>query len=175
MPALGTEALFFYRMDNAEHERRTTVGAARLDRMHALETLMGLPVDIPVLLSELEPGERRAVRGLPTGAADRERGAVTRRAVRPLRVDLAIVRSTGWKRGLEEAGRFAPYCRRAVLLTRRPARVSEALMEADFYGIGVFLAADGEVEMVLEPRAYRPLRHTAAAWSFVEELYQRVR
>lgn len=175
MPALGTEALFFYRMDTAEHERRASVGAARLDRMHPLETLMSLPVGLPVPLSALAQRERRAVRTLPAGAADRDRVTVTRRAVRPLHVDLAVVRASGWKRGLEEAGRFAPYCRRAMLLTRRPARMSEALVEADFYGIGVFLVADDEVEMVLEPRDYRPLRHTAAAWSFVEELYQRVR
>ncbi|MFF8436373.1 hypothetical protein [Streptomyces bacillaris] len=175
MPALGMEALFFYRMDTAEHERRAAVGAARLDRMHALETLMSLPVGLPVPLSALAQRERRAVRVLPAGAAEQEQRSVTRRAVRPLDVDLAVVRATGWKRGLEEAGRFAPYCRRAMLLTRRPARMSEALVEADFYGIGVFLASDDQVEMVLEPRDYRPLRHTAAAWSFVEELYQRVR
>ncbi|MFD8105333.1 hypothetical protein [Streptomyces microflavus] len=175
VPVLGTEALFFYRMDDAEHERREAVGAARLDRMHPLEVLLNLPVGLPVPLASLEKQERRAVHALPCGAADRDRRTVTRRAVRPLHVDLAVVRATGWKRGLEEAGRFAPYCRRAILLTRRPAGISEALAEADFYGIGVFLISDEEVEMVLEPRDYRPLRHTAAAWSFVEEMYQRVR
>lgn len=175
MPALGTEALFHYRMDCAEHERRSSVGAARLDRMHPLETLLRLPVGLPVPLSALAQRERRAVCALPAGAADRDRVTVTRRAVRPLHVDLAVVRATGWKRGLEEAGRFAPYCRRAMLLTRRPARMSEALVEANFYGIGVFLALHDEVEMVLEPGDYRPLRHTAAAWWFVEELYQRAR
>lgn len=175
MPALGTEALFFYRMDTAEHERRTLVGAARLDRLHPLETLMSLPVGLPVPLSALAQRERRAVHALPAGAADRDRVTVTRRAVRPLHVELAVVRATGWKRGLEEAGRFAPFCRRAMLLARRPARMSEVLAEADFYGIGVFLASDGNVDMVLEPHGYRPLRHTAAAWSFIEELYQRAR
>jgi hypothetical protein len=143
--------------------------------MAALETLLTLPVGIPVPLASLEARQRRAVRALPTGAADRDRTAVTRRAVRPVRVDLAVVSAAGWSQGLRDAGRFAPFCRRAMLLTRRPARLEELLAEADFYGIGVFLATEHGVEMVLAPEEYRPARHTAAAWCFAEELYQLLR
>ncbi|MFF3277324.1 hypothetical protein ACFYWU_41350 [Streptomyces chrestomyceticus] len=171
----GVEALFFHRLDFAEHARRRDAGAVRLDRMAALETLLTLPVDVPVPLASLEAGRRRSVRALPAGAADRDRTAVTRRAVRPVRVDLAVVRAAGWRQGLRDAGRFAPFCRRAMLLTRRPAGLEELLAEADFYGIGVFLAAAHGVELVLAPEEYRPLRHTAAAWCFAEELYQRLR
>lgn len=62
-----------------------------------------------------------------------------------------------------------------MLLDRRPARLEEVLVEADFYGIGVFVASGGEVELALEPEDYRPPRHTAAAWWFVEDVYQRLR
>lgn len=171
----GAEALFFYRLDAAEHARRRQAAAARVDRMPALETLLDLPVGIPVPLAALDTEQRRAVRALPAGCVDRDRTSVTRRAVRPARVDLAVVRASGWRQGLRDAGRFAPFCRRAMLLTRRPSHLDEALAEADFYGIGVFLAAGDGVEMVLEPAPYRPLRHTAAAWCFVEELYQLLR
>lgn len=171
----GTEALFFHRPDAAEHARRRHAGAERLDRMAALETLLTLPVSIPVPLASLEARQRRAVRALPAGAADRDRTTVTRRAVRPVRVDLAVVRAAGWSQGLRDAGRFAPFCRRAMLLTRRPAHLEERLAEADFYGIGVFLATEHGVEMVLAPEEYRPVRHTAAAWCFAEELYQLLR
>ncbi|MER7709085.1 hypothetical protein ABTX83_00745 [Streptomyces werraensis] len=171
----GVEALFFYRLDSAEHARRRHAAAARLDRMAALETLLALPVGIPVPLALLDAGQRRAVRALPAGCADRDRTSVIRRAVRPARIDLAVVRATGWRQGLRDAGRFAPFCRRAMLLTRRPAHLDEALAEADFYGIGVFLATGDGAEMVLEPAPYRPLRHTAAAWCIVEELYQLLR
>lgn len=171
----GVEALFFYRPDTAEHTRRRRTAAARLDRMAALETLLTLPVGVPVPFAVLDAGQRRAVRALPAGCVDRDRTSVTRRAVRPVHVDLAVVRAAGWRQGLEDAGRFAPFCRRAMLLTRRPARLEEKLAEADFYGIGVFVAAGDGVEMVLEPALYRPLRHTAAAWCFVEELYQGLR
>ncbi|NEE23017.1 hypothetical protein G3M58_93280 [Streptomyces sp. SID7499] len=171
----GVEALFFYRLDSAEHARRRHAAAARLDGMAALETLLALPVNIPVPLTALDADQRCAVRALPTGCADRDRTSVTRRAVRPVRIDLAVVRAAGWRQGLRDAGRFAPFCRRAMLLTRRPAHLDEALAEADFYGIGVFLATGDGVEMLLEPAPYRPLRHTAAAWRFVEELYQLLR
>ncbi|MCX5246685.1 MULTISPECIES: hypothetical protein [unclassified Streptomyces] len=172
---LGTEALCFYRLDKAEHARREEASAARLDHLADLESLLALPVGIPVLLGALDSAVRRAVRALPTGAAERDRKTVTRHAVRPLQVDLAVVRASNWRQGLERAGRFAPFCRRAMLLDRHPARLEEALAEADFYGIGVFLVAGNDVELALEPGGYRPPRHTAAAWWFVEDLYQRLR
>ncbi|MEV7722169.1 hypothetical protein [Streptomyces sp. NPDC088184] len=171
---IGEKGLFFYRLAPAEDERRREVGAERLDRRHPLETLLSLPVGMPVPLASLDQHERRALRSLPAGAADRDRRTVTRRAVRPLQVDLAVVPASGWRQGLERAGRFAPFCRRAMLLSRRPARLDEVLAEADFYGIGVLIDMGDEIEMALEPEPYRPQRHTAAAWRFVEELYQRV-
>lgn len=172
---MGVEALFFYRLDSAEDERRREVRAGRLDLRHPLETLLSLPVGVPVPLTSLDQHEKLALRSLPAGSADRDRRTVTRRAVRPLQVDLAVVPASGWRQGMERAGRFAPFCRRAMVLSRRPVRLDEVLAEADFYGIGVLIDTGGEIEMALEPEAYRPQRHTPAAWRFVEELYQRVR
>lgn len=171
----GTEALCFYRLNEDEHARREEVSAARVDKLPDLECLLTLPVDVPVPLQSLDSPARRAVQRLPSGAVERDRKTVTRRAVRPLHVDLAVVRASGWSQGLERAGQFAPFCRRAMLLDRLPARLDEVLVEADFYGIGVFVASGDEVELVLEPEDYRPPRHTAAAWWFVEDVYQRLR
>ncbi|MEU1147991.1 hypothetical protein ACFYO9_26665 [Streptomyces sp. NPDC005863] len=171
----GVEALCFYRLDAAEHARRERSSAAPLAHMADLESLLALPVGIAVPMDTLGPEERRAVRALPAGAAERSRKTVARQAMRPVHVDLAVVRAASLRQGLERAGRFAPFCRRAVLLDRRPARLDEALVEADFYGIGVFVASGRDVELVLEPEEYRPPRHTAAAWWFVEDLYQRLR
>jgi hypothetical protein len=173
--AFGTEALCFYRLDEAEHTRRERVSAARLDHMADLETLLSLPVDTPVPLSSLTPMARRAVRALPSGAADSDRQAVIRRAVRPLQVDLAVIRASGWRQGLERAGRFAPFSRRAMLLDHLPAHLDEAMLEAGFYGIGVFVASGNDVELVLEPEQHRAPRYTPAGWRFVEVLYQRLR
>ncbi|MGX1887494.1 hypothetical protein [Streptomyces sp. NPDC055287] len=71
-------------------------------------------------------------------------------------MDLAVVRAAGWRQGLRDAGRFAPFCRRAMLLTRRPSRLEELLAEADFYGIGVFLAAEHGVVSEGHRAARRP-------------------
>ncbi|MFD7550441.1 hypothetical protein ACFV0R_26790 [Streptomyces sp. NPDC059578] len=173
---LGSPALLFYRPDQEECARRARVSAARLDRLEVLQTLLELPVDEPVALAPLPAHLRAAVRRLPAGAAELDQRAVTRRAVRPLVIDLAVVRASaaGWRGGLERAGRFAPFCRRALLLERTPPVAEEMLMEAAFYGIGI-LVADGErVNMLLEPRPHAPLRHTPAAWCFTEEFHHRI-
>ncbi|WP_371521728.1 hypothetical protein [Kitasatospora sp. NBC_01300] len=173
LSVLGTRALLLYRIDEAEHRRREAVGAEKLDSIPVLECLLGLPVDLPVSVGSLP--HRVELRRIPRGAVERDAELVTRRAVRPLTVDLAVVSATDWRTGLERAGRFAPFCRRAVLLRSAPyAGLDEILTEAAFYGIGVFVHEQDGIRMALQPEAYRPLRHTAAAWHFVEELYGRL-
>ncbi|WAL70206.1 hypothetical protein OU787_01090 [Kitasatospora sp. YST-16] len=170
---LGTRALLLYRVDESECRRRQVVGAERLRSIPALECLLGLPVGLPVPVGSLP--DQAEVRGLPGGAVEWGADLVTRRAVRPLAVDLAVVRAAGWRTGLERAGRFAPFCRRAVLLDEvLHARSDEILAEAAFYGIGVLVNEPDGIRIALEPEAYRPQRHTAAAWHFVEELYGRL-
>ncbi|MFB4427077.1 hypothetical protein C5F59_039165 [Streptomyces sp. QL37] len=172
---LGTDTLVFYRFDATEHARRQRAGMKALTGMARLETLLILPVDMPVPLGSLHARDRAAVRRLPAGSASRDRHEVTRHAVRPLHVDLAVVTAEQPRRGLEAATRFAPFCSRAVLLRRPAPRMDDFLNEASFYGVGVLVDSPSGIEMVLEPRLYRPQRHTAAAWNFTEELYQRVR
>jgi hypothetical protein len=171
---LGVDALCFYHLDKSEHLRRGRTHAATLSHMADLETLLALPLGVPVPLASLTASVRRGVSLLPAGAVERDRKTVTRRAVPPLRVELAVVRASNWRRGLELAGRFAPYCRRAFLLDQAPSTLEEALVEADFYGVGVLLASEGRAGLVLEPEQYLPPRRTAAAWLFVEDMYQRL-
>lgn len=174
---MGSQTLVFYRPDETECARRLKTSAARLDSLGALQTLLELPVGLPVQRATLSPRLQAAVRRLPAGAADLDQRDVVRRAVRPLVVDLVVVRATaaGWRDGLRRASRFAPFCRRALVLDGFPSARDDMLMEAAFYGIGVLVCtdADGTV-MVLEPRSYRPQRHTPAAWCFTEELHQQL-
>jgi hypothetical protein len=102
----GTEDLLFYRRDEAEWQRRDAEGAGRLDRMEALEKLLQLPAGLPVPLGSLPSPLRAAVDALPHGVAAFRDGEVTREAVRPLVVDLVVVRSSpgSWKDGLKWAG-----------------------------------------------------------------------
>lgn len=168
---LGTQALLFYRLDEREHRRRRRSSASQIDSWATLETLMELPVGEAVPLASIPNEERKRIRSLPSWVAHRDQRMVLRHAVRPLSLDLAVVKVSNWRRGLELAGRFAPYCRRAMLLERAPTQIDEVMMEASFYGIGILVGTGDNVEMLLEPRPYRPERHTAAAWQFIEQLY----
>lgn len=170
----GSDVLLFHRVDAREHSRRVSLGAAPLDRIKYQETLLDLPAGVPVPLESLSRRQRTAVRALPHGAVEIDKASVTRHAIRPMRVELAVVRASGWRRGLESAGQFAPFCRRAMLLERPQRSLDEVLMEAGFYGIGVLVPSGAGFEMVVEPEEYRPQRHTAAAWWFVEDVYGRI-
>ncbi|MFJ1744351.1 hypothetical protein ACIOG4_37595 [Streptomyces microflavus] len=171
----GSEVLVFYRFDATEHARRQGAGMTALTGVQTLETLLALPVDVPVPLDSFSAGDRAALRRLPAGSVDRGRREIVRRAVRPLHVDLAVLTGQQPRRALEAASRFAPFCSRAVLLRRPAPRMDDFLNEASFYGAGVLLDSPSGIDMVLQPRPYRPQRHTAAAWNFTEKLYRRVR
>lgn len=172
---LGNICQVFYRLDHAEHDRRTAAQAGWLDDFRPLEVLMELPVGIEVPRSSLGPALRPEIRRLPKGSAAVDRVNVTRLAVRPLRVDLIVAHASTFRRGLVAASRFAPFSRRAMLLERVPQGLDEKLFEANFYGVGV-LAPDGndDVRMLLEPDEWRAIRHTTAAWRFAEEVYRKV-
>ncbi|REK89460.1 hypothetical protein DY245_15570 [Streptomyces inhibens] len=172
----GVQTLLFYRLDQQEHARRRNGQAAFLAQIGALETLLQLPVNEPVELDAMGRAQRAAVDRLPVGAVDTREGSVIRRAVRPLTVDLAVVRarSAAWRHGLAQAGQFAPFCARALLLDGPMTEVDETMMQASFYGIGILLPDASGLRMAVQPQPYRPQRHTAAAWCFTEELYQRL-
>lgn len=166
------DCLVFHRLDRREHERRQEAEAGWLDEFRPLEMLMNLPVGVPVPRASLGARLRPEVRLLPPGCTVRDRHSVTRLAIRPLRVDLVVVRAPGWRSGMDLTSAFAPFCRRAMVLERMPRNLDELLMEADFYGIGVFAARQGGVQMLVEPAEYRASRFTTAAWRFAEQTYR---
>jgi hypothetical protein len=99
-------------------------------------------------------------------------GHAVRQAVAPVSVDLALVAARSWRSGLDMAGRFAPFCTRAIVLGFRPPDDQEMRLEADFYGVGVTVAQDERVEVLVTPTPFRPLRPTAAGWRFLERVYE---
>lgn len=175
VPILGVQALLRYRFDVQEDDRRRQWRLGAIRDPEVLELLLGLPVGISVPVSSLTASERSALRLAPPGAVEVEAGLVTRRAVYPLAVDLALVAAQGWRTGLEVAGRFAPFCSRVMLLRRWPNDAENLRMQADFYGIGVVVANGVNVEVMVAPRPFQPWRFTAARWQFLEEVYQHVR
>ena len=93
----------------------------------------------------------------------------------PVAVELALVAARNWRDGLEAAGRFAPFCARAMVLRRRPADLAEVQLQAGFYGVGVIVVDEQSTEVLIEPEPFRRLRFTAAGWRFLEEVYRMVR
>jgi hypothetical protein len=172
---MGAEALICYRLDDGEHARRQQAGARAISSADVLELLLGLPIATPVPVASLTCRERAALKRASRGAVSVCGGEVTRYAVAPVTVELALVAARTWRDGLEVAGRFAPFCARAMVLRRRPADLAEVQLQAGFYGVGVIVVDDQSTAVLVEPSPFQRLRFTAAGWRFLEEVYRTVR
>ncbi|GAA3604247.1 hypothetical protein GCM10022419_106130 [Nonomuraea rosea] len=170
----GTSVLLHYEPDQIEIERRRRTGPAAITSPDALRVLLDLPVNAPLPLSAVERAASDALHRLPNGAIHMDQGCVTRLAVPPIKACLAVVPTRSWRVGLERAGRFAPFCARAMLLSAPPRDLDVLRMEADFYGIGVIVDADGESHVMVPPAPFELRRFTAASWLFLEEAYQQI-
>jgi hypothetical protein len=175
LPIMGTEALVYYHLDDGEHARRRRVGARPISSADVLELLLGLPLAMPVPVAALTSRERAALKLIPVGAAHLGDGQVTRHAVSPVAVDLALVSARTWRSGLEIAGRFTPFCARAMVLERRPADLAEVQLQAGFYGVGVIVVEDLIADVLVEPAPFKRERFTAESWRFLENVYRVVR
>lgn len=173
MRVRGVDATVMYVPDDAEYRRRRSAGLGAVTRLDLLDVLLGLPVGLAVPWCSLAPNDRRAVRELPAGCADVTPAGVIRRLVRPLRVELAIVHARHWRGGLEQAGRFGSYCTRLVVLPEPPADGDRAGIEADYWGIGLVVAAP-EPSLLVPPERFEPRAHTAAGWAFAEQVHSAV-
>ncbi|MGW8973930.1 hypothetical protein [Streptomyces platensis] len=114
--------------------------------------------------------ERRALRSLPKGAVVRRCGTITRQAVQPVHVDMVFVPGRSWESAMERAERFTPFAARTVLVEGALRRESDAVVRADFYGIGLFVVQGDGVEVVVSPRPFVRRRHTVAGWKFLEDV-----
>ncbi|QOV33233.1 hypothetical protein IM697_23605 [Streptomyces ferrugineus] len=167
--------LVFYRRDHLECERRRQQDAAPLG-IGALTALLQLPADIPIPLHSLPEALQAKLPKLPRGAVTLTGDHVCRQAVRPLTVDLAVVRarSTHWEGGLARASRFRTFTRRALLVDPPAPARDDLLMRAAYLGIGILEPATDGLAWALLPEPYRPRRHTAVAWHFTEQLHARL-
>jgi len=172
MSIFRTETLVSYRLDESEHARRTAVGAGELPSADVLELLLGLPTGMPVPVSSLTRRERWALDSAPHGFVVLHDGQVVRHAVVPVSVELALFGARTWQRGLEVAGRFAPFCARAMVLADYPRDLEQLQVQADFYGVGVIVSTERLTEVLVEPAPFRRIRFTSAGWQFLERVYR---
>jgi hypothetical protein len=171
----GIGAVVLVRLDVNECDRRVAAGLNAITSPDVLRLLLRLPPGEPVPCAALERAERSALRAAPKGVVSFDASCVIRHVVPPLEVALALVPAGSWRSGLERAGRFAPFCPRAMVLWAPPRDLDDLHMEAGFYGIGVILAgSDAGPEVLIEPARFHRNRITVAGWRFVEELYRQV-
>lgn len=171
---MGVWAMFSYTLDLGEHARRLQCGGGALLSPDVLELLLGLPVGMPVPVESLTDREWGALADAPPWAVRVADGQAVRAAVPPLSVTLAVVNAKSWRSGLTAAGRFTPFCARALVLEARPPDAQEAQMQADFFGVGLSIACGDHVELLVEPGPWRQIRSTAAGWRFRELVYDSV-
>lgn len=167
----GTSVELEYRLDPAEHRRRQEVGLAAITDLVALDTLLSLPVGLPVSLPDARVGMARIPRGCVDSTFDDALTPIVTRMVIPALTPVAVVvLARGRLSGkLERAGRFAPYCMRSVLVSDEPTPMQ--LSEASFYGIGVLLRTGSERRTLLEPEPFTGGYSTPASWAFAEQAY----
>ncbi|MFI6004956.1 hypothetical protein ACIA98_31890 [Streptomyces sp. NPDC051366] len=172
--AFGTEAVVAYRYDERERERRAADGMPPLTRPDVLNLLMALPLGEPVSASSLSERERRVLKSLPKGAAVRRDGSITRRAAHPVHIDMAFVPGRSWESAMEKAERFTPFCTRTVVVDGALRRRDDAVMRADYYGIGLLTVQGDTAEVVVPPRPFVRRRHTVAGWKFLEDVHRQL-
>ncbi|MBM7077330.1 hypothetical protein [Micromonospora humida] len=172
---LGSDVLIAHRVDEAEHDRRQRDGLGALLSSDHLELLMSLPVGWPVPVPSLSHCDQRTLRRMPRGSVRIAAGAAERLAVRPARVDLAVVPARRWRAGLERAGRFAPFTARMMWLQRMPLDVDIMVRESRRFGVGVMVGPSEQAEVLVPPAPFIQRRFTAAGWLFTEQAYQQLR
>ncbi len=167
---LGVEALLFLGLDEHEHWRRRAAGLTTVCDRDSLRLLSRLPHGEAVRVADLTDVERRSLRRLPRGVAEVAEGRVTRLAIAPVAIRLAIVIDDVLDRGLDRASRFAPFAPRLLVLTGPPDDLAWAQAEARFYGIGLAMAGDDGMVMLAHPE---PARRSAGpvTWRVREEAY----
>ncbi|WP_175084423.1 hypothetical protein [Candidatus Frankia nodulisporulans] len=168
---LGGWAVLAAIPDPDETARRARVGLGAVTDVPLLEALLGLPHGLPVPVAGLSDRERRALDVAPAGCVEPGPDGIVRQARPPLTPALAVVPALrGWQAGLVAAGRYAPFCARAIVLPRAPRDLLAACTEADFYGVGLIVGS--QLEVLVAPEPYRASRVTARRWWFAEQVHQ---
>lgn len=167
---LGVDTYMLIGLDEHEHQRRRAIGLTTICDSDALRLLSRLPHGEAVCATDLTEMERRGLLRLPSGAAEFSEGKVTRLALPPVTLRLAIVIDDVLDRGLDRASRFAPFAPRMLVVTGSAGDLAFAEVEARFYGIGLATAQADGVVVLADPE---PPRRAAGpvTWRVREEAY----
>ncbi|WP_432245626.1 hypothetical protein ACRB8A_03835 [Arthrobacter sp. G.S.26] len=160
--------------------RRRSLGVLAMPQdLESLDILLRVPLEGAVSEAIFSRRERDKLRRLGPGLLQCDVDGTGRRTVRrlvvpPASVSQIVVRGRNWRSALVRATRFAPYCRRAIMLPAVPVDEEMLLLEARFYGVGVAVSIGaGEAPVWrLEPAPFVPDRYTGASWQFSELVFE---
>jgi hypothetical protein len=171
--AEGVRGTLAYQVDAGEHDRRRQVGLGAVTRLGWLDTLMEMPLGLPVPLESLTADEHERARRLPHGCVDQSDEGLIRRLVRPISMYLIIVEDTDWRRGLIRSGAYIG-CTRILVVPPDVAELDDAGLQADYWGVGLMVSGQlpGSSRVVVPPERFVPKIYTAASWRFCEEMYR---
>jgi hypothetical protein len=159
---IGESADALVVIDVDEHRRRQASGLGAVTDLALLDSLTGLPHQLPVAEAALGPRDRRRLVWAPAGAVDRDDAGLVRRMVPAADVRLVIVGAGPW-------AAFAKFAPATITLTREPD--AEQLLQASFYGIGISSAGSLQGQVFLEPVAPAP-SFSPSRWLFREQAYR---
>jgi hypothetical protein len=155
--------------DYMEQARRRLVGLGAVTSLWLLDAVMTLPAGVPVRVADLSEDVRISVNAAPRGVVAIDGGWVTRLLSPPLTVVGAVVCGTGWRRPLQQAGRFTPFAQRLLVLEKTPP--SGRIWEAQVAGVGVWISRNGQLTEMCPPEPFKQRYWKAAGWRFAERAY----
>jgi hypothetical protein len=167
---LDVDCYMLMGLDEHEHQRRRAIGITTICDRDALRLLSRLPHGEAVRVTDLTEAEHRDLRRLPRGVCEVAEERVTRLALPPTTLRLAIVIDHVLDRGLDRASRFAPFAPRMLAFTGSADDLAFAEVEARFYGIGLATAGADGVVVLADPE---PPKRAAGpvTWRVCEEAY----
>jgi hypothetical protein len=171
---MGQSVAVAYVLDNGEDRRRTLAGLGAVVRLDLLDVLLALPLGLPVPVRSLSRREASLIADLPTGCVEVAEDQVIRRAVPPLRVEVAVGAARDWRKGLDRLSSLVPFCSSVLALAKAPEDRDDLMTEAAFCGIGVVVAAP-EWRVLVKPEPFVKRFHKPAGWWFAEETYRQVK
>lgn len=163
-----------------EVRRRRSFGYVEIpEDQETLDILLRVPLDGAVSEAVLSRRERDKLRRLGPGLVHFEVDSCGKRTVHrmvapPASVQHVVVKGRNWTTALTQATRFAPYCRRSIILPSIPVDEEMLMLEARFYGVGVGIGTGSweDSNWLLEPAPFTPERFTGASWKFAESSFE---
>lgn len=158
-------------LDRHEHSRRQRCGLGAVTDLTLLDSLLNLPLGVPVPLDALTPRERERLSRAPEGVATHSADGVRRLVTTPAEVQAVLVHGRGWDTVLRHASTFRRAAQSIAVFPAAPRQLGQRLWEAQVEGVGVWVQDGDTLIEILPPAISDPCRVKPAWWRFHEAAY----